>query len=500
MILLAPVASASPTTFDLSGAGEVEVEGDASVRLTSPAGFWVGQGGGGGAFLARSGKLSLYSWRESALGVDGSGAYNSLEDADREDVPLDRVAFELRVAPQDDGGVVFISEDTVVLAGRASGSRAPQMAAAANEGNPLPVETPRVTPFTIPSVEWTWEEGDLLVGNMSLPGYDVRGLPGLEAPTLRLNGTAVLAIHDGTLVLAGREVELGNWTEDGTPAGPGGSGIRRRVLAVIEIDGEVALALPPSFALGGSHVEVALEGRALWPAATGQFTADGVTYQVSGEAVDLAGSFSFGVDPTSAATAALPTRYSGEGELTSARIEGRLVWRAPQQVLAPELRASVAIALGALLVLALKIIGILYTRIRSDELLEHPRRRGIYETVLAHPGIHFRELHRASGGAYGPFLFHIRLLSEGGYLRSERRGRYRQVFATVSPPGATSGAPAIPNPVARAVFAALAEGAVRPGDVAVRLGVSRQLASYHLQRLEKAGLVRRDGRGFERTL
>lgn len=141
---------------------------------------------------------------------------------------------------------------------------------------------------------------------------------------------------------------------------------------------------------------------------------------------------------------------------------------------------------------ALKVAGVgMFTRIRDDDLLNHPRRREVHDAIQADPGIHFQALSRNVGGGRGSLDHHLRKLQQGGLVvRQETAGR-----TSFFPKGAVDrrvmqAAPLLRAGSTRSVLDLIA---AKPGsqcaDVAAATGLSNPTVSYHLGKLRKAGLV-----------
>ncbi len=138
---------------------------------------------------------------------------------------------------------------------------------------------------------------------------------------------------------------------------------------------------------------------------------------------------------------------------------------------------------------------------RSFTFLDHPTRARIYGHLLALPGDHFRSIVRHLGLGQGTATHHLGVLVKNGLVGVERRnGRVRYY-----PRGA--GSKTDWNALyakhweyrdlrLRVLFAMRSLGAAKAAAIARSLGISRQLASYHLERLEDLGLVRRENGHF----
>lgn len=127
-------------------------------------------------------------------------------------------------------------------------------------------------------------------------------------------------------------------------------------------------------------------------------------------------------------------------------------------------------------------------------LLEQPTRRRIVEHLSLLPGDHFRSIGRSLHLSLGTTRHHLTVLAKEGLVRSERMGGKLRYFAT------TRGSAPPMNETfkqywkyrdlrVRVWSAVVRAHEARPSTVAASLGVSRQLASYHLKRLTELGLV-----------
>ena len=139
----------------------------------------------------------------------------------------------------------------------------------------------------------------------------------------------------------------------------------------------------------------------------------------------------------------------------------------------------------------------LYTRISRDELLDHPAREAIYEMIEEDPGVHLSELSRELDVSWGTLLHHLRKLEKAELVTSEKTNGKRCFFL----PGQVTDSqqeilPALENDKARAIaeFYAANPGASQ-SEAADELGYSAALVSWHLQKLEEAGVVTREREG-----
>jgi len=128
--------------------------------------------------------------------------------------------------------------------------------------------------------------------------------------------------------------------------------------------------------------------------------------------------------------------------------------------------------------------------------LKHPVRRQIYDHLRLLPGDHFRSVARSLRLAVGTARYHLNaLLQDGLIYRQDTNGRTRYYV--------TGGEAEMNRLYARhweyrdvrlrVLLAMRQMEDAQPASIAKVLGISRQLAAYHLRCLEKEGRVRRHG-------
>ncbi len=129
-------------------------------------------------------------------------------------------------------------------------------------------------------------------------------------------------------------------------------------------------------------------------------------------------------------------------------------------------------------------------------LLEHPTR----EKILAHlevvPGDHFRSIVRSVKVSVGETRHHLNILMRRGLVREQRGSRVcRYYSARTRQSDRTTVFEAFwrLTDCRHQVLTVVQErNVVRPSEVAIALGISRQLADYHLQHLAATGEIHRE--------
>lgn len=122
-------------------------------------------------------------------------------------------------------------------------------------------------------------------------------------------------------------------------------------------------------------------------------------------------------------------------------------------------------------------------------------RRRIVRLVREFPGLHVREVARRLGTSVALVEYHLAALLAEGVLQEQREERYQRLFA----PG-----PGTPDAAQRKVLGLLRSriplqvtlhllehGPQKHGQVAEALGLGKSKLSFHLRKLEAAGLVRK---------
>jgi predicted transcriptional regulator len=142
------------------------------------------------------------------------------------------------------------------------------------------------------------------------------------------------------------------------------------------------------------------------------------------------------------------------------------------------------------------VLAPLYARLQHDEVLQNRTREAIYRYVVEHPGINVSEVVKHFGLGWGATVYHLRVLERNHLVVPSKQGRqvcYFQNGGTWST-GQRAGISALRNPnaahVARVV---LAKAGVQQRELCKLTGLAQPTVSWHLARLEEAGLVAGDG-------
>jgi hypothetical protein len=495
LLLVVPTAAASvervtwTTSAPLAwqGATGVEVHGGVlAIEDPRASGAWT--------FDLGRGTIVVSTWRVARVEApSGLGSYGPpMDDASLEtyEVNATRLVVRLDDEPMNfslasgPGGEVRL-EGAADAAGRPVALARDHARYAASE-DIIEGASPMRPP---PDYGWTWRQGWLFCGHWSdgIGG----GFPALDAPTAHASGPAKVKLIGGVatfLDAQGREqtIVLG---EHADPSAPGTPAAHEAVDKRLFFEGEVrAATLSPSgqWGVAGPATSWGLAGALTTTHATGEYADGAGTHAFRDAPITVEGSFSLA--PTQAGGTALlaPWTYAASGDITALDVDGVAVGEPALPAAAPARVAEATIA-GALLLLAAVA---LYTRLAPSDLLRHAGRSRLYAEVAREPGIHLREAARRAGLSWSPLRFHVAMLRRAGILRLERHGGHTLLYPASAP--AQTPAPVL-HPVAQRILAALPEAGawIDAPTLQGKVGVSRQLLSYHVERLAAEGHVQR---------
>lgn len=154
------------------------------------------------------------------------------------------------------------------------------------------------------------------------------------------------------------------------------------------------------------------------------------------------------------------------------------------------------------MLLALLVAG------RRDDLLELEARRRLYEHVKRYPGLHLREIARATGLEMNHAKYHLLYMQRHGLVSSRRDEGYWRFFPREESrmgwhdevsPQAKGALALLRRPVPLHVTLLLLEkGEMNQTQILERVGVAASTLHYHLAHMERAALLVSERRGRER--
>jgi len=137
----------------------------------------------------------------------------------------------------------------------------------------------------------------------------------------------------------------------------------------------------------------------------------------------------------------------------------------------------------------------LYTRIKDEEVLDQFTRGQIYGYIRVHPGDTYTDIKRNLVLNNGTLTYHLDVLERQQLIRAITRGPRKMFYPTdVQPPQDGGGLHEIQQRLLRGIGEA---PGIAVTDLAASLGISRQLALYHLRLLAARRLVRLERHGVK---
>lgn len=258
---------------------------------------------------------------------------------------------------------------------------------------------------------------------------------------------------------------------------------------------------------GARDVDVHDGGSAAFTNAEGTVTTDDVEQEYAQQAVTLEGPVALkDITITEGSPARIATALSSDLFLTE-----ELANSLEEESQAGQIAAAAAVGAGSASLLAaaayfwprlkyaLSLLALpLYTRIERSQVLQHEKRDEIYTLIQTSPGIHAHEIGEKTQIGWGTTVYHLKMLEQHALVVSKKTGRYKRFYVNTGEYTKKKDVyAALRNVTAKSV----AEYVVNnPGttqkDLCAAVGIQPSLASWHVEKLEGVGLVKRvkDGR------
>lgn len=252
--------------------------------------------------------------------------------------------------------------------------------------------------------------------------------------------------------------------------------------------------------LFASNPVVQLTGSAHFPDSNGRIAItgdDGATHELDGDNVDVAGRFQFQLTGTS--DGRTRANVAGDGDIVG------VTYRATTHEY--DWTAVAVAGISALLLGAIAwitgagkwLIGSMgafvggYARVQGDAVLQHDGRQQVYDLVQAEPGMHFMDMCERLPFGASTLNYHLRVLERNEFVSRVKDGRYVRFFDRRTGDFAGDRKAAV-STLRNDTTAAIADCIVQnPGiaqrDLAHAFGIAASTVSWHVERLQKSGLV-----------
>jgi parallel beta-helix repeat protein len=138
----------------------------------------------------------------------------------------------------------------------------------------------------------------------------------------------------------------------------------------------------------------------------------------------------------------------------------------------------------------------LYTRIKKDKVLDQPTRYKILGYIIGNPGAHFGLIKHELELGNGQLADHIRQLARVHLIYSKQDGMKKRFYPT-GYPKSEEGETLLTDIQEKILGIINKNSGISQKKVASKIGISRQVAGYHLSKLEREGVIEKEIVGRE---
>jgi predicted transcriptional regulator/nitrous oxidase accessory protein NosD len=138
----------------------------------------------------------------------------------------------------------------------------------------------------------------------------------------------------------------------------------------------------------------------------------------------------------------------------------------------------------------------LYTRLKKEKLLDQPTRERIYGYVIGNPGAYFGLIKHELELGNGQLVYHIKQLEDAHLVYSREDGTKKRFYPS-DVPRAKEGTPHISSIQEKIMGVIKDNSGIGQKKLAKTVGISRQVAGYHLTKMERKGLIDKEVAGRE---
>ena len=138
----------------------------------------------------------------------------------------------------------------------------------------------------------------------------------------------------------------------------------------------------------------------------------------------------------------------------------------------------------------------LYSRIKKEKMLDQPTRYKIYGYIIGNPGAHFGLIKQELGLPNGQLVHHLRQLKHVHLIYSTEDGIKKRFYPVEFPKPKTD--EHYFTKIQEKILGVIKENSgISQKRIASSAGISRQVASYHLTKMEQIGVIKKELEGRE---
>jgi predicted transcriptional regulator len=138
----------------------------------------------------------------------------------------------------------------------------------------------------------------------------------------------------------------------------------------------------------------------------------------------------------------------------------------------------------------------LYSRRKREKVLDRPTRERIYGYIIGNPGAYFGLIKEELDLGSGQLVYHIKQLEEAHLIYSKEDGAKKR-FYPADIPKQKSTIPLLSEIQEKILGIIKDNEGIGQKKIASHLGISRQVAGYHLTKMERKGVIEKETVGRE---
>jgi predicted transcriptional regulator len=139
----------------------------------------------------------------------------------------------------------------------------------------------------------------------------------------------------------------------------------------------------------------------------------------------------------------------------------------------------------------------LFSRLKRSDILNQPIRERIYGYILGNPGANYGAIKQDLSIANGQLVYHLKQLADAHMIYSRKDGIKKRFFPVEHPK--PKGPIYYLNETQKRILKAIRNLAGQTQqEIAKKAGISRQMAYYHLTKLEQKGIIYKETHGVKR--
>jgi DNA-binding MarR family transcriptional regulator len=137
---------------------------------------------------------------------------------------------------------------------------------------------------------------------------------------------------------------------------------------------------------------------------------------------------------------------------------------------------------------------VMYSKIKRENLLKNALRKRIFDYIKDNPGLHYRAILTDLDLSMGVLTYHLNRLEKALYIKSRQDGMFRRFYVS----GRKTDMRFFLSNIQESILNVIKENkGISQSKIAEKISVSRKVVNYHINILNKAGLIFVENHGRE---